>query len=113
MHAERERDQRGTAGRPVRPARDAAHTSAVQKAVAEPRPEPGPLTAARVVRLQQAAGNAAVVQRLAASGQGRDQHAGRGQGCGHTPQVQRMIRRSGRSHTQQASSPTCTARWTP
>lgn len=67
MHAERERDQRGAAGRPVRPARDAAHTPPAQKAVAEPRPESGPLTAAQVVRLQQAAGNASVVQRLAAA----------------------------------------------
>ncbi|GCD38270.1 hypothetical protein OEIGOIKO_06082 [Streptomyces chrestomyceticus JCM 4735] len=71
MHAERERDQRGAAGRPVRPARDAAHTPTAQKAVAEPRPEPRaesrPLTAAQVVRLQQAAGNASVVQRLAAA----------------------------------------------
>lgn len=99
MHAERERDQRGAAGRPVRPARDASHTSAAQKAVAEP----GPLTAAQVVRLQQAAGNAAVVQRLARNRQGQDQHAGCGQGCGHAPHVQRMPRRSGREHTQRES----------
>ncbi|WP_030022048.1 hypothetical protein [Streptomyces monomycini] len=96
MHAERERDRRGTADRPVRPARDASRAPAAERALVAP----GPLTAAQVVGLQQAAGNAAVVQRLAQSGQGRDQHAGCGQGCGHTPQVQRMIRRSGRTHTQ-------------
>ncbi|MEU2793928.1 DUF4157 domain-containing protein [Streptomyces sp. NPDC007100] len=82
MHAERERNQRDAPGRPVRPAGAARNVPAVRRAVAAT----GQLTAAQVMRLQQTAGNAAVVQRLA---QDQDQHAGCGDGCGHAPHIQR------------------------
>ncbi len=85
MRTQRESDQGHLPNRPARRPATTGLPQAVQRAVAAP----GTLTPGQVAALQSAAGNAAVVQRRAGSG---DQHgSGCAAGCGHAPAVQRSV----------------------
>ncbi|MGP2440828.1 eCIS core domain-containing protein [Streptomyces sp. JW3] len=88
MHTQREPGESRVPHPRGRPA-IADRAQAVQRALSAGRP----LTPAQALALQGVAGNAAVVQRLArdrSPGKDQAQHgAGCGQGCGHTPSVQR------------------------
>lgn len=86
MHTQREPDQKGSSDRRARSVRTAVTPPAVQRALAVR----APITAAQARALQGLAGNAAVVQRLAQDQERQQGHnTGCGDGCGHTPSVQR------------------------